>query len=374
MDNFVRRQTAPIAETSIENYLYELSRELRRRLPGAETREILAETEAHLHDQAEDRMASGVAESDAIRDAIRGFGRPEAFAHHAANGITDSRSAFLSRIGLRMMAGAAVVLAISFTFFIGDSSLVPLYLNLLAHDQESALRYLVLGSYAFLLSFLSLAFFSRRVSKKYLLGCGAVLLASSVIAAGLYRSVLPSGQWADRRQLPNALRYERQTITMLNADIRLLRAGTAAYGSGSSPTITGTLKQGDRYIVPGASQITLYGITHDLTATESAFRPIARYEVQGASSFRVWYGKDEYDTVASYQEARARWEKYSPKWLWKSVQQQQEAKERLRQYEVLAQQAPSFRLDCLWWDDLCSVPFTSMIVLISRRRRRNQTA
>ncbi len=388
MDSFFRRQTAPTAETSIENYLGELSHELRWRLPEADTAEVVAEIKAHLQDQIDDRVTLGMPESDAVREAILGFGSPRAFARHTADGMTASHMASRSCIGLRIQAGIVIVLAASFTLSIGDSSLVPLYLNLLAHDQASVLRCLEFGTCAFLLAFLSLAFLSRRASTKYLLGCGAVLLASSVMAVGLYRSVLPDGQWADSRQLSNVLRYERHRITALGEDISLLRSGIAVYGSGSPRAIIGALKQGDRYIMPGATQITLYGITHDLTATESAFHPIARYEAQGASSFSVWYGKDKYATTASYGEARAQWEKYSTKWLWKSARQQQEARNRLRQYEALAQQAPSFRLDCLWWDDLWGIPFTAIIVLldwlaasagrhialVNRRARRNQTA
>ena len=388
MVSFFRPRIVSTDEASAERYLGELSRELRRRLPDAETSEILTETEAHLHDQIEDQKVSGVAEAIAVREAIQGFGPPKVFARHAANGITNSRSASLSRIGLRIMAGGIFALAASFTLYSGSSPWLLSYLSSLSQDSVFLLHCLGYGTGIITLAFLVFAFSGRRANTRFLLGGGAVLLASSVMAVGLYKSALPSGQWVDRRQVPNCLEFGRRMVSGLEEENRLLRTGIAVYGTNSSPTIPGALKQGNRYIVPIPTQVTINGVTHDLTATENAFRPIARYEAQGASTFRVRDGKNSYETVSSYEKARARWESDSQKWLNKSIRNEREERERLRQYEVLEQRTPSFRLDCLWWDDLWSVPFTAAVVLLdwlaasagrhialaNRRRRRNQTA
>ena len=103
---------------------------------------IIAETEAHLHDQVGDRVALGAAESDAIREAIRGFGSAEAFARHAANGMTDRRTAFGSRIGLRILAAGIFALAVSFTCYSGSSPWLLSNLSNLSHDSSFPLRFL----------------------------------------------------------------------------------------------------------------------------------------------------------------------------------------------------------------------------------------
>jgi hypothetical protein len=381
--SFFREQTVPIPERTPEEYLSELSRELRRRLPDAETAEIVAEAESHLQERIDDSVASGVTKSEAVWEALVDFGTPALFARRTADGMTDSRVASISRRGLQVLAGMMFALAASFAM---RNSYSPFLLLMLyqVDTLSPELRNLVFVIVIVVFAFLGLAFSGGRTNTRYLLGCGAVVLALSCIGTGMHKAMLPSGQWADRRQLQNNLKHERCSLAELREEEHLLRLGIVAYSAASPQAITGTLKQVNRYIVPIATKITIQGTAHDLTYG-SAFRPIARYTGQG-NSFNIWYRPEKFDTVLSYKEARARWEKFSPRWLQKTIIHRRDAQERLRQYEWLAQQPQQFRLDLMGTDDLWSLPFTTVLLLmdgaaasmgrrfllIRRRRRRKQ--
>lgn len=84
----------------IDGYLDELSHRLR--LTPAATRRLLAETEAHLRDAVEDRVARGATVADAETSALASFGTPRQVARAANGGPVEL-------VGAGVLAGAQLV-------------------------------------------------------------------------------------------------------------------------------------------------------------------------------------------------------------------------------------------------------------------------
>jgi len=315
-----RTRLEPAAAETVEGYVSELSRELRRRLPAQEAAQAAAETEAHLRDRVTDLVACGTDIQTAAGEAVAGFGETRAYAEALARARYETRTAAHWRlVGTVATANFLAVSVILLTLAFPAGSMIG-----------TAVTYAMMSFWcvALLASFAGRRAQTRRYAA--LIGVAAVAL---FFAAGVRitafvngprgpvfpdvfdlsglkmgRLGLARGEWKPELA---SLALQRK---FGESEHRLLQEGLRTYSSATSATaVPPSLRAAGEYIVPGpaASSACSVSVFHHYPFSHTP--PNSCIPWGGAERAAIWQGKPY--TVPTFSQARSRWLADGPAWL-----------------------------------------------------------
>lgn len=336
-------------ERTRDGFTNEFERHLH--LPPTEASEIVSETSAHLDDRITELVARGLRAEQAEASAVTGFGPPRAFARRLSDSFYEtsvSRVAF-SYGRLLISAGFLVVLAVTVLGAEKFWSSIP---EGLFASQASVIGVLVFGA----LSLPMCAFMARRNHARLIITLGVALTAASGIMSGYSVTRLPTGQFADRRNAVDNRDWNTREIHEVERKLRLLAKGQSFYTAAvDQQPVPNELKVGTRFLVPRL----WIGRVHDF------FAPTASNEVFVAprSDGSTWY-RDAKTSVATFAEAKIRWDTVASRWIDLSKRQIAWHVRERGYYEAVARDPPRFDPAMIQRQDLEVLPFALFIAII----------
>jgi hypothetical protein len=348
------------ADSVISEYVDELSRQLRRRLPGAQANEIAEETESHLRDRVDELVRGGATTDAAHAAALAGFGPPAVYAEQVAASVVETKWSRLADRLRRPLYAVVFVLPIC-------SVVVDLDARYAGH---LVLLYELYGFVLALASALGCSIGSRRPAPSGLLAFGGVMLLGGIAFAAFDKTTLPnSSQLASRILAAQNIEYTQRAIGREQTQIRLLREGMAVYAAGTINGVPSDLRVGHSYLAPldptyvTADATRVYLPEQGVQPFQAIASVTSKTTDRGLNIMvRCLWGQES--SVLTLQEARTRWRSAAPTWLLVSQQSIASEDRYLRNYQAVQSQPMQFRPDLITWDDLWIAPFTAILVAL----------